>query len=92
MQMFRPGGVLEASKLAGQAKDKFSKVQELYKVLMKTRLCWTNVALLDQCGDSHISGVGHTVTSWELLEVLPAMGLHHLLDLLPCLSHHLSGN
>ena len=43
MQMSRPGGVLEANKLAGQAKDKFSKVQELYKVLMKIRLCWTNV-------------------------------------------------
>ena len=39
----RPGGVLEANKLAGQAKDKFSKVQELYKVLLKIRLCWTNV-------------------------------------------------
>jgi len=32
-RVHRPGGVLEAVKLATQAKEKFSKVQELYKVL-----------------------------------------------------------
>jgi len=32
-RVHRPGGVLEATKLATLAKEKFSKVQELYKVL-----------------------------------------------------------
>ena len=77
--------MLEAGKLAILAKEKFAKVQELYKVsLIQTYSfkCWDLLLF-------SISGIGHSVASWKLLEVLPAVGLHHLMGLLPCLPYSL---
>ena len=79
--------MLEATKLAILAKEKFSRVQELYKVFLIIKILQCVVA-----DSSPISGAGQPVASWELLEVLPAVGLDHLLGFLPCLPHSLLGD
>ena len=57
--------MLEATKLAILAKEKFSRVQELYKVFTQNIL-WNY--------SPSIPGAGQPAASREFLEVLPVVG------------------